>query len=416
MNIKLVIAALVTLLASACSSVQHQSQNQNFVSLESFPSWFKDSVSREQELTTTSPLKIPQLNIDTEVSGSIKLIEEDSSSLYFQIEIGTKAPVECYVLQEYDGAANSLHALIDSSLSGIEEANNLPLSETYNYAINTGVISGTPFLRFDTLYSLGTGNEKAAGILKGASAETNDSLQICLHNELGYHDTFSTVFNSFINAFSQSEQGTDFYRTIYELTLNDKAVGYAREKYTVDSDGDIQIEYDSASLIPLDATSVARSDSASISWSRPNGSLINKKEHSIENGALASAFSLYEDNGKWLVEGELQGKAINAELNHTDWLLSDYGSYLASADLMTSDEKSAEYNIWSSDADPTAVLKLILSKIDNNPSSNMKMDIGPLSMDAQVEKNGVAKKVTFKQGAMNMLFEQTFANGEPLLR
>lgn len=423
MEVKLkIIGAL--LFISGClflQSVQAQ-QTRNtqgnvvdLVNLKEFPVWFRDAMAREKSVKSKSKLTIRNFNISNKILGKVKLIDSTSDTWYYQIEIGTGTPVECYVLTNFDGPANSLNGIIESNLSEIEKLNKKPLTNRFNYALGSGLVGDTPYLLLDTLYVLGEGESKASGVLKGASARTNRSLQVCMHNELGYRATFLSVFKSFVNAFVESEKNLEFFEAVLQMRINGMVVGYGREKYSLDEDGDIAIQTDSAMLVPVDASSVARSDSVSRSWSAKDGSLINKTSYSVDNGALSFDFSLQKHDGKWRVDGELQGKAVQAELKHSDWLLSEYGSYVETVALIKSEKNSGEFFMWVPEADPTSALKVVLSKIPNNSDANFKIDMGPLVMKFMAENNGIFKRGTMVQGAVTIGLEQVYVKGEPVL-
>lgn len=385
------------------------------VELEQFPKWFKDATARETKVKKTTKLKVAEFNVDGTVKGKFKLIEEGDGTWYYNVDIGTDTPVECYIFTDYDGPANSLYAIIEHSLTGVEALNNKKLSGQFNYAIDIGAIDNVPYLQLDKLYNLGAGNQKVAGVLKGLSAETAQSLQVCLHNEMGYNQAFFDVFESFVTAMAENESDKAFFEPIYQITLGDMPIGFGHEVYTTDADGDINIQKHSAFLVPVDANTVSRTDSVVTEWSSPDGSVINANVYTIENQVTTSQYSLQNLEGKWQVEGELQGKPIKAELPYSGWLLSGFGSHLESASLLTSEAKSAEFEMWLPDADPTSSLKITLSKITDNPKANLKIDMGPIVMDFMADTKGIFKEGTINQGSLAMGIKLINVPGEPTL-
>jgi hypothetical protein len=385
------------------------------VELDQFPDWFKDSMAREQKVKKSTRVKIEKFNVDQKVKGKVKLIEEADGTWYYNIDIGTASPVECYVLTTFDGTATSFYSIMEHSLKGVETINKKSLSAKFNYAIDSGVMGSTPYLLLDILYNLGDGDAKVAGVLKGISVQTDQTLQICMHNEIGYRQTFFDTVESFIEAIVANEKSPEFFEPIYQFTLNGMPIGYGREKYTTDADGDINIQRDSAFIIPVDASSIARSDSVAVEWSNPDGSLINADINTIENGVLTSQFAISLENGKWLVEGQLQGKPIKSVLEYDGWLISSFGSSLETASLRKSEQQSAEFNIWIPEADPTSAMKLVISKISDNSDANLKLDMGPITMKFLADNKGIFQQGTMDQGGMKMRIKLLSVIGEPLL-
>ncbi|NVK54308.1 MAG: hypothetical protein HWE26_01730 [Alteromonadaceae bacterium] len=399
----------------ALASLSSASVNAHLlVDMNDFPQWFKQAMKREADITSTSPLTIAALNVDASIKGKATQQESSEGTWYYNIDIGSDSPVECYAFTEFDGPSNSLYAILQHSLNGVEALNQKTLSSQFNLAVDTGVIGGTPYLQLDTLYNLGEGSETVSGVLKGFSAQTEQSLQICVHNETGYQQTFFAVFESFVEAFNQSEDSPAFFDAVYQLTLNDMPLGFSRERFSVDQDGDIEINVHSAMLVPVDEVSVARTDSVGTSWSRPDGSLINGTEYSVDNGTLSANFAVQAGEESWVVSGEMQGKAINAPLNYNGALLTEYGSYLETASLLASEEQSASFRMWVSDADPTAALEVKVSKISDNPNANLQLDMGPLTMKLQAQSNGMFDVGTLEQAGMTLLMKRIYAKGEPL--
>lgn len=232
---------------------------------------------------------------------------------------------------------------------------------------------------------------------------------------MGYQNAFVAVFKSFVRAFTAAQPSPEFYRSTYQVLINDIPMGFTREKYIEDSDGDIEIVVGTAFMIPVDETSIARSDSVAFSWSNPNGSLINASEYTIENSTMTSSFDISYVEDAWQVKGELQGKALEIELAHKDWLLSSYGSYLESVNLLNSDNNSGSFYMWTADADPTAAIEVVISEEADNPSGNLKIDMGPLIMTMQSDKKGVISKGVMQQGGLKMDMVLMHSHGTPTL-
>jgi hypothetical protein len=387
----------------------------DFVNLDEFPNWYQELIKQEKSVKKKSKLKIEQFNIDKKVKGKFKLMEESEGYWYYQVDIGTDVPVECHIFKEFDGPSNSLHLLIEHSLESSEAHYEKTITGQFNYALDVGLIGDTPYLLRETLYNLGDGEDRVSGILKGLVAQTNQSLQICLHNEVGYRQTFFSVFESFITAFTESEENTEFFEAIYKLSFDGIPVGYGREKYTTDNEGDVSLVNDTAFTVPVDANSMSRTDTLSISWSNPDGSLINAHEYSIDNSVLGSKFDIEVKDDVWHVGGELQGKAVNAVLEHGGWLASGFGSYVELANLMKSEEESTDFHMWISDADPTTVMDVTISKLVDNPEGNFKMKMGPIVMTYQGNENGVIERGYIEQAGSKMTLDLMYSKGEPKL-
>jgi hypothetical protein len=388
----------------------------DLINIKDFPDWFQEAMTRESELKEMSNLEIKQYNVNSEVKGEFTLASDSDGVRYYTIDIGSASPIQCYVFTDFDGPANSLYSVVEYSLSSAETLNKKSLTGKSNYSLNSGVIENTPYLSLDILYNLGEGKETVSGILKGMSAQTNQSLQLCIHNEVGYRQTFFNVFESFVQAFLDNQTNPNFFEALYQLTINEVPMGYMRERYAKDADGDIGITNNSAILIPVDASSIARNDTVSTSWSRPDGSLINASEYTLKNGVKNSQFWLEDKDGVWHVKGELQGKPIQTTLEHSGWLLSGFGSYLELDILRKSEDNSDKFHMWAPSADPTSALPVVLSKLNDDTNANFEIDMGAIVMKFLADEKGVFQKGTIAQGPILMKVELIYSQGEPSLQ
>ena len=389
----------------------------DLTNVNELPEWFKDNLKREVKITKKTRLKFKPLNINKKILGKVKLVSKGDSFWSYTINIGRKtAPLECYVVPEHDGTSNTLHYFIESSLDQFAKGANLSVSSTQNFALDVGVIANTPYISYDIFYIVGNDKKKSSGIIKALSASTNNTLQVCLHNSIGFRETFFKVFESFTKAFIDSDENKEFYNTVYQFNINGIPAGYVRDKYSLDEDGDVYRKSDSAMMIPVNNSSVARLDSEMKEWSGIDGSVINAISHSVENGSLASLFSINYKEDKWHVNGELQGKAINSTLVYDKWLLSGYGNYLETIGLAQSEEKAAEYYAWIPDTDPTSAIKVKIRKISDNTLTNFEYSMGQLLMKLSIDEKGNIKKGFLHQGPVETMMKPLYIEGEPILK
>lgn len=400
----------VFFLLSGCSSVQ--SKDSTFTS--SMPDWFQEAMKSEATIESSNRLNVSDLNLDDEVLGNFELANQDEGYWYFISEIDGSAAVECYVYTDFDGTANTLYRVIDYELEYISESYEQDITNRSNFGLDIGVIESAPYIALDTMYNVGTHNETRTGLVKAIAARTNQSLQVCVHNEIGYKETFYSLAESFISAIAKSEKSDSFYEPVYKLSINGMPIGFARESYSIDADGDILTRREQSLAIPVDESSISRNDTSTTEWSFPNGLLINSNTFSLENNDLQSSLSLLATENEWIVEGQLQGKEVKETLAHDDWILSSYGSYLAAQSLLESEGSLEEHNMWISQADPGAVTQVTLSKITEIPTANIKLEMGPVTTEYFFDENGIVQQGSSSQGNVSIDLEIMYVHGSPL--
>ena len=101
---KAIAKGMLVILSTSVFSAQAKDLND----INTFPAWFQESLKREVELKQNSDLSIEQYGIKAKVLGKYQQVESEEGILNYQIDIGTQAPVECFVFSEFDGPATSL--------------------------------------------------------------------------------------------------------------------------------------------------------------------------------------------------------------------------------------------------------------------------------------------------------------------
>jgi len=386
----------------------------DFFNLDQYPEWLRKEMAREKTIETTSPLIIRELNIDQKVDGSISRIGEYDNFYYINVDIGTGAPMECYLYKEYSRLSDGLYKIADSMVSHAAEMLKMPLMKKYNFSVNAAVYSGMPYLSYDMFFMLKTGDKSQIGLIKSAAAAVGGQQLFCTQQEMGYRDTFISAFQSLLAAVMSEQEDDFFFDNVGIISVNGQPAGYTHDYYRQDEDGDVQENSEMALMLGVDESTVMRTDSASYDWSDSDGFLINGRSYEIVNGEVNSEFSIDHGKGHWLVRGQMQGKKIDTELNYSGDLLSGYGIYLAVADLAASDKDSLSYKVWSDSAPETAT-DIIISKVENNPESNFKYTMGPLEVLLKADDKGVFSAGTMIIGPVHMDVDMVYVKGQPRL-
>lgn len=396
-------------------SVSGKSEAKELVDLSAFPDWFLDSLAREKSVSTSTKFENTELGFSGTVKGKLSLVSKGEGYWYYNIDIGTSSPVECYVYTSFDGPANTLSNVIDVVLPAIEELNKKQLMKRSNFALDIGVTDNLAYMLLDTLYTLGKSDEAVSGILKTLSARTGETLQTCLHNEVGYRNTFKTVFESFIATTKPKKDSSVFFENAFTMSFNGIAMGYSQEVHALDQDGDVYTRQYNSMIFPAGSGTISRSDSFVEQFGRVDGSLINLYEYSVENGILVHEYSVTMSNSKWQVEGERKGEAVSAALEYDEWLLTTYGSYLATSALLTGEEQKADYHMWLSSANPLAALQTTLQKVEGNENANVQLEVGPIKLEYLANVDGTFSQMTINQEGIVLKMTPLYQKGSPVL-
>ena len=166
--------------------------------------------------------------------------------------------------------------------------------------------------------------------------------------------------------------------------------------------------------MPIDGSTLKISDTWLLSWSRPDGTLINQRAAKSENGELAMNLALdpIEDGG-WTVSGNFRGKDIAYEIDAAA-PISELGQFLVVRDLLgDTDRDSASLPMWMPSADPIQFMNAEVTIDPNGREEGFgQLTVGPIALLAQFEPNGSLRYGTTSAGATKITHERIWARGE----
>lgn len=404
------VACLLTALLSTAPATA-----KDYITSEQLPDWFSKSLVKEAKDLPRTRLSLPAFPINATGLGTWSEAQSEDNYWYFTVDIGSESPVECWAFQEYDGLANSLVNMMKYAVNNVSTNLKKTLESQYNFSLDVSNLGDVPVFSYDILYNLGETDERVSGLMKGMSAESANGLQVCLHNEIGYRETFKDVFTSFVNAVDRSANVKPFFFAINGMKMQGELVGIVSEKFSIDADGDVEIVEATSLILPVDANTVSSTDSLARSWSRIDGTLINTYEYTVENGEVMSSMGLSRTEGTWVIEGEIQGKKVNSELSYDDVFTSNFGAYLETQKLANSDQDSLSYNTWSLEGDPTQPTPTVMyKKSQKNGLLELVAEIESFKIEYTVDEDFIMQRAKVEMGPIDYGVMPMYVSGKPI--
>ncbi len=404
------VACLLTALLSTAPATA-----KDYITSEQLPDWFSKSLVKEAKDLPRTRLSLPAFPINATGLGTWSEAQSEDNYWYFTVDIGSESPVECWAFQEYDGLANSLVNMMKYAVNNVSTNLKKTLESQYNFSLDVSNLGDVPVFSYDILYNLGETDERVSGLMKGMSAESANGLQVCLHNEIGYRETFKDVFTSFVNAVDRSANVKPFFFAINGMKMQGELVGIVSEKFSIDADGDVEIVEATSLILPVDANTVSSTDSLARSWSRIDGTLINTYEYTVENGEVMSSMGLSRTEGTWVIEGEIQGKKVNSELSYDDVFTSNFGAYLETQKLANSDQDSLSYNTWSLEGDPTQPTPTVMyKKSQKNGLLELVAEIESFKIEYTVDEDFIMQRAKVVMGPIAYGVMPMYVSGKPI--
>ena len=223
------------------------------------------------------------------------------------IPIGTRIPAQCFVYHDALDSATTLNYLIDASLETMEK--------TKISNIDAGTFDKMPFLYKENLYFT---KDNKVGMLKGIVVPLKSSLLACLHDTVGYRETFRQMVESFAMSLTLKDVADENWNheEVIVWRMRDMNIGYTVTRATPSKDGEIKSITETALMIPRSEQETLTHDEYNLTYEHENGELIYGRYSEAENGELKINVRLdLDEQGDYRVSGTFKGKQIDEPLN-----------------------------------------------------------------------------------------------------
>lgn len=269
----------------------------------------KKLAARELAPLPRRPLVFPQelLTTTTEAAGE-PTFDDSNGAPQVNIPIGTDAVVNCTPRENLDAASTTTTLL--KALGGGFEIERFVVSEV-------AAVAGTPILFTEVLYLAPGPQGKLLGLLKLAVV-TGESSLICLHDELGYSDTFRRIVKDLVRSRTGVEEAdTTRFSEISAVRLGETLVGFATRLLLEGNGRHVTISTTSMLIPKSDSESLAF-DTASIETADQAGAVLESRHVRVREGEIVIDVTLaaneqgYSSAGTWngkKVEGQIESRA-----------------------------------------------------------------------------------------------------------
>jgi hypothetical protein len=383
------------------------------------PKWLKDA--RARELKSSKPAEIQSKDgwFKARVPGKqVGIIEKIEGSYSVEIGIGGDVSVHCEVFPGGADLANALRVTLNNAIKVIEESQG-KLEARALESTDSGAYGPVPYLQLAWLYRISSPEGPRVGSFKQFVMDKGGIAVYCAHNDLGYARTFTSITRGFAETLEiQDATSAPRFVEISTASMAGRKIGIAISTVEQDSDGDTKAMQITSMLLATQDGNVQSQDSTHVDWIRPDGTLINSANTDVSNGEVENNLTLKEDEGSWVVEGEMQGKAVKTALPKD----TQPGNWLGQAQqlrtlLAEPDAVGREHSIgiWLAENPEklTVARTRILSK-QGDGRFTARGEIGSLSANLTLDKaTGTATSADVKVGPVDMRLERVLVSGSP---
>ena len=401
------IATIIAFLATADS---HAASNEQ--ALESWPDWVKDAMKKEVRRPKFRTIEAPDGSFQSKIPGKHNTPEAFEGGWYFSSDIKAESPFECYIWNQSMDLATLTSYMADTAIENLAEIHGTVAERTV-FHTDAGEVAGAPYLALEWLYVVQGEAQSLAAFTKVRAAVKGDTAFACVHNYLGYRETFAQAFTEFVsNAVYEDTSEVPYYEEITRVEMGGLGTGIAHTSFTVNEDDSITARTVEASITAVDRSTIVTNESYTITFTQLDGALINAHNIGVENGEVTSQLSLKRgENDVWVSGGTLQGKEISTEIDGTLTPASELEQIAIAKDLFASDEMSASTLVWAGEIDPTRFIETTITRDDAEVARQAIMTLGPLTLTGRFDEDGNMRDADMTVGPVSIEMRRLWSRG-----
>lgn len=400
---------LLLLISSLSCTHRNKTQQQNVP--------FADATKRESSDLKPHDVLTKEQGLKFQVRASkapqVELVKDKASYYYASVDIGSLSPVECFFYATDISPATSLKTITNNLFDSKEIGK---IKDRKTSFLSAGMVEGYPWLMLQTAFRVEDQGKNLLGNVKAIVGTKEVGNVICIHNEVGYQETFMNVFSDILKSFEypQVPKGDLIYKSIVLVTIKNLPVGYTYKFIGLNQYRYLSWVEKGSLLIPVDDSNVAALDDLALEFADKEGRLNYGLYKAEENGSTSHLIELSTlDYKNYVVKGAKEGKEVDKEFTLDKPIFSNaHVPALISKRFFKEDLKYFSVPVYSPDQklDAPTLLRLKLEK--TNPAGGIvSFATGDLVHHAVVEKDGTEEALSFNVSDLKIEGKRIFKEG-----
>lgn len=383
------------------------------------PQTFSERATREADVAEPVSIAAPDGSFTARVAARpLGALEAQEEFFYGRFDIGGENPLECSFYREEIDLATSLRQMSIEMLDILAKYYG-QLDYKQIARVDAGAIEGNPYLAVDWDYAATVDGVRTGGEIKQIVANKDGRSLYCMHNEVGYKETFQSVVSGLIETlgYADETEPPPQYLEILVYTVQGQRVGFEQVTLVFDDEGDARTVIYDAMLLPVGPDELVAQDSTDVQFTTAAGDLINQIHSRYQNGEPESSLNLVPgaEVGVWKVNGEFRAKKIDA-LFAAPQLSSWLGSTLAFRGELAAHGEDARVSLveWVPDANPVGPVvarALVLKELEDG-TYRARVEIDQLHMNAVIDRRGLTRSGVMRVGPVEIAVERVFSVGK----
>lgn len=284
-------------------------------------------------------------------------------------------------------------------------------------------VAGAPLVFVEAVYTADSPKGKLVGQLKLGVARGLEASLICVHDELGYSETFERICRGAVEGLSEIGPASPgsakkpSYRQLQLMRVANRAVGFEETTVRPRDGGGKQLSIDGVMLMPRSATELMAEDSYSIVESDKDGWVVS---HSYVKGGAAqeptTTVTMKRQKGStFAFEGQVNGKEVKGtfQSKNKKGIASDFRIAQSVRDqLLKGKAKQLTFESYLPSLNPAGTVDLSLAP-QADRERGVRWSMGGMELSCTADARGWMERMEMPIGPATLSQARVFEQGEP---
>ena len=365
--------------------------------------------ARELQPLPKKPVAFEKLSGEAESREAVKVASNDHS-YEVTIPIGTESPVQCFVYKGEVDPGGTLHMINGAAAKKVD----IRLFRVTDVSL----VGDHPLVFLEAQYLTNTAKGQALGELKSMFYQHPVTPLLCLHDELGYNETFRRITKGFAASLKVANKDVNPSRfvEIYVDKVGDQLAGFSWHRVLSDKSGRLTFRARSTTFVPRSESDLMVQDRASTEVWDAEGRLLEAAYADSEDGELTMSVALKKVGPQeYAYKGKTGGKELSGKFKTKTkrGLATDkIKSKLVVSELFSgksSELKTEEYHASLNPEAPTEVSY----KTESGDNRRVRVARGESEAIATADDKGTLEKVEIPIGGTSLSRERILVRGSP---
>jgi len=364
---------------------------------------------REIEPLAKKAIQVEKLSGEAEIEGAAKS-ESHENSFQVTIPVGTQSPVECFVYKNPVDPGGTLLMFTNEAAKHVD-------IKLFKVA-DVSLVGDYPAVFLEAQYLAKTPQGQALGELKTMFYQHPVTPMLCVHDELGYNDSFRRMTKAFAGSLKIADMDVNPTKSVqvYVDKIAGHPAGFSSQVVLSDKKGKMTYLSRSTTFIPRSVSDLAISDAASSEIWDSDGKLLEAVYAGSEGGELSVNISLKRIGPQeYTYKGQHGGKSVSGKFKTKSkrGLATDkITSGLVAAELLSGKSRELKMEQYHASINPTAPVE-VSYKTESKGERRIKVMLGPMAAVATADDKGMLEKLEMPMGNLSLSQERVLVRGAP---